>query len=138
MPSVTMEHKVDPREALLAKVGDISGIEVFGNDLLVVIYQRPEKTKSGLYLPDVTREEDRYQSKCMLVLKMGSTCFIDENGKRFRDIGPGDWIVARPSDGWAITLNSGATGVSKQDAVDCRILSDLSVRARVSNPDLIY
>lgn len=133
-----MLHEVDPKQALLDKVGDISGVEVFGNDILVATYRRPEKTKSGLILVDTTREEDRYQGKVFLVLKMGPTAYIDEDGEKFRDISEGDWVVARPSDGWALTLNSGKTGVSKEDAVDCRVIGDINVRARVSSPDLVY
>ncbi len=139
MPAVIMEHTTDPREALIAKVGDISGIEIFGADMLVAIYTRPERTKSGVILPDVTREEDRYQGKCMLVLKMGPTCFVNEDtGRKIRDIKVGDWIVARPSDGWAVTLNTGSTGISKKDAADCRIIPDIAIRARITDPDLIY
>jgi len=74
----------------------------------------------------------------MLVLKMGPTCFLDENGKSFRDIAVGDWVVIRPSDGWALTLNTMHSGVSVKDTVNCRIVSDIAIRARVAHPDLVY
>jgi co-chaperonin GroES (HSP10) len=138
MPSVAMLHEIDPREALREKVGDLDGIEVFGNDVLVAIYQRPTKTKSGLILADSTRGEDVHQGKVALVLKMGPTCFLDEDGARFRDISAGDWIVLRPSDGWRVTLNTMKGGSSRDDIVDCRIVSDVGIRARVAHPDLIY
>lgn len=138
MPSVQMLHDKDPREAILDKVGDLSGVEIFGNDILVATYIRPERTKSGIILTQQHVAEDRYQSKCYLILKMGPTAFIDEEGNEFRDIRAGDWIIARASDGWAVTLNTGKSGVSRDDALDCRIIPDVSIRARVSHPDLVF
>ena len=61
MPSVAMVHDVDPKKALLDKVGDLSGIDVFGNDILVAVYKRPNKTKSGIILADSTLSEDKWQ-----------------------------------------------------------------------------
>lgn len=138
MPSLAMVHEVDPRDAILAKVGDLSDVEVFGSDILVAIYKRPNKTKSGIFLADSTLAEDKWQGKAALVLKMGPTAYLDEDGNKFRDIKEGDWVVARASDGWACTLNTLKTGVSREDAVDCRIISDIAVRMRVKDPDSIY
>jgi len=137
MPAVAMLHDVDPKQAVLDKVGALDGVEIFGNDILVAIYKRPEKTKSGLILVDTTRGEDVHQGKVALVLKVGPTAFVDEEGNRFRDIDRGDWVVLRPSDGWRVTLNTQSKGTS-EDMVDCRVVSDLSIRARVSDPDTIY
>lgn len=138
MPSLAMVHDVDPRDAILAKVGDLSDVEVFGSDILVAIYKRPNKTKSGIFLADSTLAEDKWQGKAALVLKMGPTAYLDEDGNKFRDIKEGDWVVARASDGWACTLNTLKTGVSREDAVDCRIISDIAVRMRIKDPDSIY
>lgn len=138
MPSVAMVHDTDPKEALLDKVGDLSGIDVFGNDILVAVYKRPNKTKSGIILADSTLSEDKWQGKSALVLKMGPAAYLDEDGNKFRDIKEGDWVVFRPSDGWPCILNTLQTGVSKEDAVDCRIVSDISIRMRVQDPDSIY
>ena len=138
MPSVLMDHGgEDPREALLKKAGDLSGIEVLGSDVLLLTYIRPNKTKSGLYLADDTVAEDRYQGKCYLVGKLGPVAFCDENGVPFRDIKEGDWVCARPSDGLALTLNP-KNSVSSADAVPCRIIQDINIRIRVSHPDAIY
>ena len=138
MPALQMLHDRDPKEALLEKVGDLSGVEVFGSDVLTAIYRRPEKTKSGIILVDDTRGEDVHQGKVGLILKMGPVAYIDKDGARFRDIKEGDWIVFRPSDGWRVTLNTLQGNYSKEDIVDCRIVSDGSVKMRVSEPDSIY
>lgn len=138
MPAVAMLHEIDPRVAINNRVGDISEIEVFGNDVLVAIYKRPTKTKSGIILTDNTLNEDVHQGKVGLVLKLGPTAYLDEDGNKFRDIKEGDWVVFRPSDGWRVTLNTLQGTYSKDDTVDCRIVSDISVRSRVQDPDSIY
>ena len=137
MPAVIMEHDTDPKQTLLDKVGDLSGIEVFGTDVLVGIYMRPNRTKSGLYLSDATVDEDRWQSKAALVLKLGNTAFCDENGVKFRDINVGDWIIIRPSDGFAVQLSS-TSATTSREAVPCRIVTDIHIRARITHPDTLY
>jgi len=130
MPAMVMEHTVDPKTALLKEIGDLSKIEIFNNQLLVGIYVRPEKTKSGILLASSTREEDKWQGKVGLVLKQGKNAFVDDAGKWFKDvkISDGDWLVFRPSDGWQLTVNN----------VLCRILEDVDVRGRIDHPDKVW
>lgn len=138
MPAVQMDHgDVDPKQAILDKVGDLSGVEVFGSDCLCAIYMRPNKTKSGLYLSDNTVAEDAWQGKAALILKMGATAFADENGNKFRDISEGDWVVLRPSDAFPVQLMPEGA-VSSGEVVKCRIVTDINIRARIANPDVIY
>jgi hypothetical protein len=63
-------------------------------------------------------------------LKKGPTAFVDKDGEWFSglDINEGDWIVFRPSDGWNITVNGTL----------CRMLDDMSVRARIAHPDQVW
>jgi co-chaperonin GroES (HSP10) len=125
-----MEHDVDPRKKLMEEMGDLSKVEVFNNQILVAVYLRPEKTKSGLYMPDAHRDEDKYQSKVGLVLKKGPMAFDDNTGQWFSGvtINASDWIVFRPSDGWSITING----------VICRMIDDVNVRGRVDHPDRVW
>ncbi len=130
MSNIAMLHEKDPKQVLLEQVGDLSKIEVFNMQVLVAVYIRPEKTKSGLYLSDKARDEDRYQSKVGLIIKKGPTAFVDKDGEWFSglEIKEGDWIVFRPSDGWNITVNGAL----------CRMLDDMSVRARIEHPDQVW
>lgn len=130
MSNIAMLHEKDPKEVLLEQAGDISKIEVFNMQVLVAVYIRPEKTKSGLFLSDKARDEDRYQSKVGLIIKKGPTAFVDKDGEWFSglDIKEGDWIVFRPSDGWNVTVNGTL----------CRMLDDMSVRARIEHPDQVW
>jgi len=86
MTLIAMQHDVDPKQKLIEDIGDISKVELFNNQILVAVYIRPQKTKSGIYLTDKTTDEDRYQSKVGLVLKKGPTAFVDPEGKWFDGI----------------------------------------------------
>ena len=137
MPATLMVHDEDPKLEILNKAGDLKDVEVFGSDVLVALYIRPQKTKSGIILSDSTRDEDRWQGKAGLILKLGPTAYCDEDGNKFRDINEGDWVVFRPSDGWPVTLNS-ANSFASKDAIPCRVVTDINIRLRVSSPDAIY
>jgi len=130
MPPMIMEHPVDPAEVLKKEIGDTSNVEVFNNQILVAVYIRPQKTKSGIFLTEKTTDEDRYQSKVGLVIKKGPEAFNDESGIWFSDIDiqEGEWVVFRPSDGWSITVNN----------VLCRMIDDVNVRARIDQPDRVW
>jgi hypothetical protein len=130
MPFMLMEHEVDPANKIIEEIGDLSQIELFNNQLLVGVYIRPQKTKSGLYLSDKTTEEDRFQSKVGLLLKQGPRSFEpnDEGWFDGETFNLRDWLVFRPSDGWSITVNG----------VLCRILIDTQVKMRVPNPDCVW
>jgi co-chaperonin GroES (HSP10) len=111
-------------------LGDLSKVEVFNNQLLVAVYIRPQKTKSGIILTDKTTDEDRFQSKIGLVVKKGPAAFEDQSGEWFKDVSieESDWIIFRPSDGWSITVNG----------VLCRLIEDVNVKGRVKHPDQIW
>lgn len=130
MPYMEMKHDVDPKQKLLEELGDISGVEIFGNQVLVAVYVRPKKTKSGLILADETVEPDKFQSKVGLVVKLGPDAFFDPENKWFKgySVAVGDWAVSRPSDGWSITINN----------VLCRLVDDVNIRGRVPHPDQAY
>jgi len=125
-----MAHDVDPKEELLNSLGDLSEIELFNNNILVAIYIRPTKTKSGIILTDDTIDQDRFQGKVGLVVKMGETACVDPSGNWFKGVkvNLGDWVVFRPSDGWSMAYNG----------QPCRLMDDLVIRGRVKHPDAIW
>lgn len=133
MPSIAMQHKTDPAAVIWKALGSLEGIEIFHNQVLVVVYIRPEKTAGGIILADVTggmRDEDKWQGKVGLIVKTGEVAFDDPNGVWFKDVnlGIGDWAIFRPSDGWSITING----------VLCRILDDTTIRGKTDNPDRVF
>ena len=120
----------DPKMALFEAVGDLSGYDIFHNQILVAIYVRPEKTAGGIYRPNQNVEEDEYQGKVGLVVKVGPTAFLDTQDEEFhgQNVKVGDWIVLRTGDGWQLTIRDTA----------CRILTDRAVRLRIQNPGDIF
>ena len=130
MPHMEMDHSLDPKQQLLERLGDLSGVQLLNNQILCAVYIRPPKTKSGIHLPDRTIDEDRYQGKVGLLVDMGPSAFNDDNGQWFNDIqfNLHDWLVFRPSDGWSITVNG----------VLCRMMTDVQVKARIASPDQVW
>jgi len=129
MAFAAMSHDVDPRTVITDALGNIDGIELFSNQVLVAVYIRPEKTKSGLFLTSQTLGEDRFQGKVGLIVRTGPQAFKSDGEWIFPEsTGVGDWIIMRPSDGWSITVNG----------VLCRILTDTSVKGRIPGPDEVW
>ena len=130
MPFMLMDHAVDPKLKIKDEIGDLNSVEIFNNLVLVGVYIRPEKTKSGLVLSHITTDEDRYQSKVGLLLKMGPNAFEPNAENWFKDVkfNLDDWLVFRPSDGWQITIHG----------VLCRVLLDHQIKFRVQHPDEAY
>jgi co-chaperonin GroES (HSP10) len=133
MPQVQMIHARDPADEIWERIGGadaLNNVQVLYSQVLVAIYKRPDKTVSGIHLPDQTRDEDRYQGKACLVLKCGPQAFVDADDVKFhgQSVGPGDWIVIRPSDGWAITINK----------TDCRIVNDVAIKLKINEPDIVW
>ena len=126
-----MDHgDTDPAQEIVDKIGYIDDIDLYYNKLLIGIYKRPERTKSGIILTDEIREEDNFQGKAGLVLKIGPTAFMDDGAAKFhgQSVKVGDWIVFRPSNGLKMDING----------VRCVLLQDVQVELRISSPDVVF
>lgn len=121
----------DPRKAHQEAVGDLSALEVFHTQILVVLYTPPKASKGGIIFTDKTKEADKWQSKVGLVLKKGPKAFVNDDKTDFDglNVEVGEWVYFRPGDGWPARING----------VDCRILdNEFLVKGRVSSPDLLW
>lgn len=130
MPAALMVHEKDPKAELLSAVGDLSQIEIMHNQILVAVYIRPEKTKSGIYLTSNTRDEDRYQGKAGLVLKKGPLAFVDDDANKFhgQNVEVGDWVFYRVSDGFQVMINGRL----------CRLLEEVHIKGKIPSPDVVF
>jgi co-chaperonin GroES (HSP10) len=123
---------VDPREKLLAELGDISGIEIFYNYVLVAVYTIPKeaKTAGGLLIPQKTADESIWQGRACLVAKLGPQAFKDEGEVKFwgckADVG--DWVLTRAADGQSLEING----------VICRLYRDTQIMAKLADPDSVW
>lgn len=135
MPAMLMEHDVDPAKLLMDKLGKAVGdIDLFNNQVLLAIYERPERTKANVILPQTYRAEEQWQGKACLLVKKGESSFMDPDERWFRgvELNVGDWVVIRPSDGFPITV------IGTGGPVLCRIVNDTAIRARVPRPDMVW
>lgn len=145
MPATLIVHEGDPAEAINRLAGNLDEIEVFNNQVLIGVYQRPadSKTSGGIIVTHKTTDEDKYQSKVGIILRMGPKAFIPPEGSTWfadQDMCEGDWVVFRPSDGWSLTLISKDKNGKKQELL-CRMVDDTAIRAKIESPmgpDRVY
>ena len=131
MPAMMMIHEEEPRDVLWRAIDKIDDVEVLNNDILVCIYERPEKTQGGIIITQASRDEDKTQGKVGMVVKMGAmACKATDGGKwnREHEFALGDLVVFRASDGWAVTVNKKL----------CRMVKDDDIRMRISHPDQVW
>lgn len=130
MPPMKMEHVVDPADTIRDTIGSLKDFTLFGNRLLLGIYQRPKITKTGIHLSDNTVAEDEHQGKAALVLMKGPTAFVSDDNYDFhgQDIKVGDWVSIFISDGRKIMVNKQL----------CRIVEDQHIMLKIPAPDSVY
>ena len=131
MPQMFMEQAPEAaKAAVLADLGDISGVVLDLNYVLIAIYERPDKTKSGIFLSDKTRREDKWQGKAGLIVKLGPGVDTNDGNIDFcgRRLAVGDWVALQPSEGWPVNING----------KDCRIAPDYRIFLRIPRPDMVW
>lgn len=135
MPFMLMEHSEDPRQVIYKKIGmnkagEIPGFTLHGNRVLIGLYERPNKTKSGIVLSDQTRREDEYQGKAALVLLKGHSAFKSDDYFSFGpdDLEVGDWVLSFVSLGIKCVVNGQL----------CRIVRDQDITMKIPAPDAVY
>jgi hypothetical protein len=126
-----LANAADPKKALMAKVGDLSGVSLMANRLLVAIYVAPEKTKGGIIRTTGSLKEDIWQGSVGLVLKKGPAAFEDDPRVNIyfygQDANVGDWVAFRPGDARRVQING----------VDCRYIEDALIDMIVESPEVV-
>lgn len=125
-----LSESQDFKTTVWQELGDIGGIEVYFNHILVATYIRSEKTPGGIIRPGINVTEDAYQGKVGLVLKKGPMAFEGDDDIDFKglNVKPNDYVVYRVGDGWDITVNG----------VPCRMLTDKNIKMRIKSPEIIF
>ena len=108
---------------------DFDTCTVMMNQVVMAIYDEPEKTKGGIIVPDERRKESEYQGKTGLIIALGPIAY-EEDGKWWNGPKPklGDWVVIRASDGWRLDLYG----------VKCRMFDDTLTRLIVPHPEAVW
>jgi hypothetical protein len=123
----------DPKQAIIDKIGDLSEYQIAPSEVLLAIYQRSEMTPGGIIMTANTLKEDLYQGKSHLVLKIGEGC--DFFGL---DVKLHDWVAVRPSDGWALDVNTKPNILDRKDYVPCRMVLAKYIRAIIPAPEVVW
>ena len=132
-----MVHVGDPRDEIYKaagmKKGDqgIPGFTLLKNDVVVGIYQRPEKTAGGIIITQKTQQEDQYQGKAALVLMKGPTAFVSDKNYTFmheQNVEVGEWVALWVTEGRKIKINGQL----------CRIIRDIDLLMKIPAPDAVY
>jgi hypothetical protein len=120
----------DQRETMKTLVGDLSGVKVMGNRVLVGIYIEPSK-KGNLWLGKETLKESVYQGTVGLVLKKGSQAFQDDPDNKIKfngeTVSEGDYVAFRAGDAKRCQING----------LDCRFVEDTLIDMVVSDPNIV-
>lgn len=124
----------DTKSATLEAIGSkaLEAYSLFEDDVLLATYIAPEKSVGGIIRPGRNIDEDRFQGKCGLLLKVGPTAFVYNRSseRAFEGTKPeiNSWVVYRPSDGWEISLNG----------VSCRLIRANMLRGMVTDPSVVW
>ena len=136
----------DARTVLVDALGkdNIDQFEPFHNLILIATMVTPPKMMKGpdgkpvkFLLSDKTQQEDRFQGKIGLVLKVGPTAFKGKTPDSFGGVTvkPGDWVMYKPSDAHEFYF------VDKERSLDgasARLIEDTLLMARVADPTSIH
>lgn len=125
-----IEDPVELRNKIFGLLGDLNGLRILFNRVLVAIYIRPERTKGGIIRPGSNVEEDLWQSKVGVIVKMGQDAFRDDAHVSFygQRCEIGDWIGFKIGDTWDLLVRD----------VPCRFIEDANVRCSLDDPRIVF
>ncbi len=118
-------------DALLARLGDLSGIKLFGNRVLVAKFIRTHIGTSGkLLAAKQTNDEDKWQGKVGLVVMKGTIAFQDDESTVWHgdDVAVGDWVFYQYGDGTDVDVGD----------VHCKILKEGEIAGVIPRPDFFF
>jgi len=119
----------NPFDEILKKVGDLSGVTIMYNMVLLASYIKPEKTAGGIIRIGQSQEEDVYQGKTGMVLKLGQEAFQDDGDTQFhgQKVEIGEWAVFKLGDAWKIQVGDWP----------CLLVRDSAIKMKVAHPSII-
>lgn len=128
-----VSNSSDPKKAIQDTVGDLSGVYLMADTVLIGTYIRPQKTAGGIIRPTENVQEDVWQGKAGLILKFGPDAFKDTPDYTFNfddggSLAVGDWCVYKVGDAWALNING----------YPCRLVRDVSIKLKIANPGIVF
>lgn len=137
-------------------IGSLDGLQLFGRQVLIGVFCKPQMNDKGWFETVKFSQEDWWQNKICLVLKMGPEAFQGDESYLNAVFGEGvpppkvdEWLVANASAGFQISMFDGGSRPQGKDyagrPVDlfewtgwpCRIVVDDCFMGRVLKPHSI-
>jgi hypothetical protein len=159
---ITRHHRAYYEDYTVAKLhmlealGDISDVSVFGRQVLVGVFCRPNITPGGIIQLVKEIQEDWWQNKAAMILKLGPGAFKGADSyleEMFGDAAapkPGDWVFANANAGIQINLaGDGARRPQRRDNLGremdlfdwngwpCRVIPDDQFIGRLDKPHMV-
>lgn len=124
-----VSKSADPKAEMLKHIGDLSGVDVMYNMVLLAAHTRPSVTKGGIIRPDENLEEDIWQGKVGMVVKLGPDAFQDDDDTSFngQKAEVGEWVVFKTGDAWQLTIRDWP----------CRLVRDSSIKMKIADPSIV-
>jgi hypothetical protein len=116
------------------KIGSLDGYTVMGSSVLVATYIKPRKTAGGIFLTEKTVDEDRWQGKVGLVLKLGEDAFR----YTYTSGGAYDYTGPKPEVGTYIAFHTSDAREVGIKGISCKLIDASLIKLIVPNPDDIY
>lgn len=127
-------------------LGDLSGLDLAGKQVLVGVYVRGSVTPNGIVMSTGSKE-DIWQGKVVRVLRFGGAITEGERkaplGPEHRPIEVGDWLFSRVEDSFQLSFKGPGAVASKlvHRVLDvpwpCRLIYLPDVYGRLVSPNLI-
>ena len=145
----------EARRQIHKAIGEVGEVELFGRQVLVAIYIRPQRTNKGFWTTTTLQEDDIYQGQIVLCLAHGPDAFRGDEGYVKATFGdrapmPGDWLILRPNAGELISLCGdraeqpmGEDNFGKMIALydfkgwPCKIVADEMFLGRIKQPHVL-
>lgn len=147
-------HNVEPdypgelKAEIVAAVGNLGHIELWGEEVLVAPFIKPGKTKGGLIIGGKEQKEDQWQGKSFLILKLGhKAAEISKSRGKDRELHVGDWGFGFPQEGSHLSVRGPGFKMAKSKDFDgevrqvrewegwpCRLVLIGDIRGRTTRP----
>jgi hypothetical protein len=125
-----ISQAADKKTAIIKAVGDLSGVRVCSDLVLMGTYIQGDRTAGGVYRPTTVLQESEFQGKVGLVLKAGPLAFGDweDDDERGQNAKPHTWVIYQIKDAWPMQFNQTA----------CRMIPYNKIRMVISDPELVF
>lgn len=125
-----VSNSKNPKLEIIKLIGDLSQVDVKFNMVLLATYFRPEKTAGGIIRPDSNKDEDEWQGKVGLVMKLGPKAYVNDADTDFEGekVEQGEWAVYKIGDTWSLNING----------YPCRMIKDSSIKMTVKDPNSVF